>query len=116
MARPRRARETTKGGHTFFHCAGAAPVRGGPSCRAREWRGRGGDRVCTLEHLECAWGSRLWAKEMGAAASRGRVYGRRGTRWLRRCVRAAGSAKQAEVWAERGESEAVAAAFASGGV
>ena len=31
-------------------------------------------------------------------------------------MRAAGAAKQAEVWTERGESEAVAAAFASGGV
>eukprot|EP00966_Prymnesium_polylepis_P281694 6509160-Prymnesium_polylepis.1 len=32
--RGERDARATRGGHTHFYCAGAAPVRGGPSCRA----------------------------------------------------------------------------------
>ena len=41
MARVRDAR-ATRWGDTHFHCAGAAPVRGGPSYRAKGGRGKGG--------------------------------------------------------------------------
>eukprot|EP00966_Prymnesium_polylepis_P180044 4169149-Prymnesium_polylepis.1 len=72
MARVRDAR-TTKGGHTLFHCAGAAPVRGSPSCRAREGRGRGGAprarcrTGCACAHPRPGWRARGGRARRGGA-------------------------------------------------